>query len=164
MTDENVHIQPAIPSRANPPPPVPAPIERHPNGDRVHRNAAGDVIPKKKRPAKKKAKVLSSAEIRKINAKRAAALKAKKPARKKAKKQKTRTIRQIIQAAPRETGRAKNPNRPLEMKNQMSAMLEAVCTLQKAELMLFSRTMPSMQALSRAGRKQVIAALQQVYG
>lgn len=162
MTDETVHIQPAIPSRAAQAPASPfepaAPQFPSP-GTRPAPVARG----KRRSRLAKKAKALSPAEIKKINAKRAAALAAAKPKKKKAKKR-TRTIRQIIQAAPRETGRAKNPNRPLEMKNQLSAVLSMVGTLQKAELVFFSQAVPAMQALSRSGRKRVIAALQQVYG
>lgn len=172
MTEETVHIQPAIPSRAAQTPASPfqqpAFIE-NPSPGTEHAPAP----PKRKRPAKKKAKMLPAAEIRKINAKRKKNLKAATPVPKK-RKAKKRAPAQYGTAAQKQAAgrgfaasrvdRPKNPNRPLEMKNQLSAVLSMVGTLQKAELVFFSQAVPAMQALSRSGRKRVIAALQQVYG
>lgn len=171
MTDETVHIQPAIPSRAAQAPAItsmPAFLDQPSPGTEPRTRA------KKKA---KKAKALSLAEIKKINAKRKKNLPRSKDQKKAAAKRiirKRRAPQQYgteaqMQAAGRgfaanRTDRPKNPNRPLEMKNQLSAVLSMVGTLQKAELVFFSQAVPAMQALSRSGRKRVIAALQQVYG
>lgn len=182
MTDEPVHMQPAIPSRAAQTPATPF------TQPAFLENPSPGTSPAKKKPRprqqgavtayarpKKKAKALPAAEIRKINAKRKKNLPRTRAQKKAAAKRivgkhpalaapykGTRAVKGDPYVAM--AGRAKNPNRPLEMKNQLSAVLSMVGTLQKQELVFFSQAVPAMQALSRAGRKRVIAALQQVYG
>jgi|ERR1700722_1268477 len=121
---------------------------------------------------------LKAVEIKKLKAKRAAALKAKK-----GKTVKKPTNRQSLRAAkahlapgkPKRVRRpvlhaipdskpAKNPNRPLEMKNQLAAVLAVVSDLKGAELTFFSEACKSLQDLTHAGRKRVIEALGRVYG
>lgn len=175
MTDETVHIQPAIPSRA-----ATAQLQNQSPGAFLDQPSPGTAPTKKSRAGtgakaaltREKNERLRAAEIRKINIKRAAALKAAKknvkkriiaePARKKRKAQSF--DRNHLHRDRAKAMATKNPNRPLEMKNQLSAVLSMVGTLQKAELVFFSQAVPAMQALSRSGRKRVIAALQQVYG
>lgn len=156
MTDETVHIQPAIPSRAAQQP-VPMFTD---DPVRMEERIKPIRKAKKKKPVYLASR-LSATEVRKINAKR-------KKNMKKAKKVVKR--RASIQGKggdrgeqTRRTTSPKNPNRPLEMKNQLSAVLSMVGTLQKSELVFFSQAVPAMQALSRSGRRRVIAALQQVY-
>lgn len=59
---------------------------------------------------------------------------------------------------------AKNPNRPLELKNQLSAVLRLTSTLTKAELAWFTVGLDMASKLSRSSRKRVLAAFAQVYG
>lgn len=58
---------------------------------------------------------------------------------------------------------AKNPNRPLEMKSQLQAVLAMSSVLSKPEMAIFATAMQGMQELSRNSRRRVIAALAQVY-
>ena len=97
---------------------------------------APTVIPVKQRH-KRKAKTLPAAEIKKIKAKRARALRAKAP--------------------------AKNHNRPLELKSQLEAVLMLTSVLKKPELEAFASIAGTMQKLSRGSRKNVIGALERVY-
>ena len=58
---------------------------------------------------------------------------------------------------------AKNPNRPLELRNTLDAVLHMTGTLKRPELVAFSSAMQSFRKLSKAGRRRVIASLGQVY-
>lgn len=57
----------------------------------------------------------------------------------------------------------KNPNRPLELKNQMLQIVQLASELTPAELAAFAKLVPMIQDLDRGQRKRVIAALQVVY-
>lgn len=59
---------------------------------------------------------------------------------------------------------AKNPNRPLELKSQMHALLEAYKSLHGAEHQAFTEAVLAMQDLSKPARKHVLEALGRVYG
>lgn len=160
--ESNVHMQPAIPSRAATAPASPfaqPAFLDNPSPGTEHAQREEKLRKRRVASRTKKAKTLPAAEIRKINAKRKKNLKKTAAPVRKKRKSTTDLARQY--AAP---NKAKNPNRPLEMKNQLSAVLSMVGTLQKAELVFFSQAVPAMQALSRSGRRRVIAALQQVYG
>ena len=100
---------------------------------------------KPKQRRKRKPGALSVAEIKKIKAKRARVLRAK--------------------AAPKQASRVqvKNPNRPLELKSQLEAVLMLTTVLKKPELEAFATIAGTMQKLSRGGRKNVIGALERVY-
>ncbi len=94
---------------------------------------------KKSRKRKaKKAKQLPAAEIKKLNAKRR-------------KNQK--------QAA----GTPANPNRPLEMKNKLNAVLELSSSLRKPQLVLFTELMQRLEGVPRGSRKRILEALGSVY-
>lgn len=151
MTNQDFKPQAAIPSRAaqeTPQPAAPvtptAPVQPAPQlAPAAATHVPGDTVkpPRRKRgPNKKKSEKLSAAEIKKITAKRKAAL-----------------------AKKRGPKAAKNPNRPLEMKNKLSAVLTLTRDLNKTELDVFTTSMDRLEHLTRSGRKRVLAALQQVY-
>lgn len=111
--------------------------------------AAPSAKPARKRKAKRKAKPrLPAAEVRK---KRQVA------------RNRSKIAKQIAKQMAVHTSPVKNPNRPLETKNQLQAVLVMANVLKKPELVIFSDVVQQFQKLSRGGRKRVIAALAQVY-
>lgn len=58
----------------------------------------------------------------------------------------------------------KNPNRPLELKSQMHALLEGFRQLKGPEHEAFTNAVRAMQDLTKPGRKHVLEALARVYG
>jgi hypothetical protein len=139
----------AIPSRAAQSPesvmanrPLP-PVK--PAAPKARRKRAKKPAHKRQTPPKHSLQRLAPAEIKKINRNR------RKNVAKRAK----------IKAAPKP---AKNPNRPLEMKNKLHAVLKIVASLNKQESACFANAMQVLEDMPRSGRKHVIAALGQVYG
>lgn len=66
-------------------------------------------------------------------------------------------------ARPASNGPAKNLNRPLEMKNQLAAVLAMTGALRKTELVTFSGMVQQLARMTRRSRRRVIEALGQVY-
>lgn len=87
------------------------------------------------------------------------------PKRKKAKKPTFRQVtRQIAKRHPtKHPVLPKSPNRPLEAKKQLDAVLTVLDDLAKPELMVFTVTLKQLKGLSKPGRARVLHALQQVY-
>lgn len=148
---------------------------------RVRKPATKKAAPRKP-AAKKKPQALSRKEATALAKKRAASIAAKKkparvrkpthdrhvvgkaaPARVVGKRPELaapygKLVENITHAAP------KNPNRPLEMKNQLQAVIAMTGVLTKSELTLFSQIVGALQNVPRNGRKRIIVGLQQVYG
>lgn len=99
--------------------------------------------------AKKPAPQLSASEITKLNRKRA---------RNMAKKRKPHGPRKALAARP-----AKNPNRPLEMKNRLETVLSMTTELRKPELRAFVSMMQQLDKLHRGSRNKVLGALNRVF-
>lgn len=133
----------AVESRANLPMPTTAQVEKKRARDRARRAAA-------KKPQ------LSAAEIKRLNAKREKSL--KKPKRPSLRKQ-ARAVASITLRS----DTPKNPNRPLELRNQMDAMLSVVDALRRPELVAFKVMMQHLAPLPKKARRKIIAALAQVY-
>lgn len=173
MSDEQQQV-PAIPSRAAA---AAAPSETPPRRDAVA--FAANIRAKRKEAAA-------------IKAKRAAALKAKKrkaakrPAPKKTRARKiaagirtykgiARRVKRALTGQKRVVGKhpalalpygkqPKNPNRPLEMKHQLSALVGAIGGMAKNAIPVLGKIVEQMLDLSRTERKEVIGALQKIYG
>jgi hypothetical protein len=64
----------------------------------------------------------------------------------------------------RRSAAPKNPNRPLELKNQIHALLDVVKHLEPTDLKVFASTMETLRALSKPARARVLGALNKVYG
>jgi hypothetical protein len=58
----------------------------------------------------------------------------------------------------------KNPNRPLEAKNRLHAVMETVAGMAKPEVIALMNTMRFVESLAAPARKRVIEALGKVYG
>lgn len=118
----------------------------------------------KKKPAAKKTQAVSRKEAAALAAKRAKALAAKK-------RKPSRSIKSspsVIKAAQRTVlpvapPAPKNPNRPLEMKNQLQAVIAMTGVLKKPELELFAKMVAALQSTPRNSRKKIIDGLQSVY-
>lgn len=161
-----------LPSRAaGDAPQQPAPVFDAPTASkpkRVRKPAAKKAAPRKS--AAKKKPQLSAKEIANLAAKRRRALAAAGKKDKNKTKRSLKTSPSVIKAAQRTVlptpapVAPKNPNRPLEMKNQLQAVIAMTGVLTKAELTLFSQIVGALQAVSRNGRKRIIVGLQQVYG
>ena len=82
---------------------------------------------------------------------------------KRAKKAKPRKVGKRKELAAPYPAPARNPNRPLELRNQMDAMLAVVDTLRRPELAAFKVAMQALAPLSRKARKAIVAALASVY-
>jgi hypothetical protein len=157
MSDEDaqVTIQPAIPSRA----------AHHQTPEALMANrpafldqpSPGTEKPKRKRrqsPPKHSRQKIAPTKIKRIRANRRKNVKKVKKA-KRTPQPLSKTINQ---------GRPKNPNRPLELKNQLHTVLMLVAGLPKNEVSTFTAAMGQLGNLSRSGRKRVLDALRQVYG
>jgi hypothetical protein len=98
---------------------------------------------KRRRGPYKKAGALHAREIKRINKNRRKNLKKKKR----------------VVAPPA----AKNPNRPLEAKNRLYAVMEVVTGMGKHEAAVLMNTMKFMESMAGPARKRVIEALGKVY-
>lgn len=156
--------RPAIPSRAagEAAPSQPPPMFTDPG------ETAAAPKPKRSARPKKTTEKLSAAEIHALNAKRRKALAKKqkvkrsrrKPAHDKHRMSPTQQARARYDAAPA----PRNPNRPLELKNQLVTIMSIANTLRKPAFAFFTQAIPALQRLTRSDRRKVIAALAQVYG
>jgi hypothetical protein len=157
----DVAIRPVLPSRAQ----TEAP--RFDLAAQVERLGPDSLLPpkrnemsKRRPPVKKRAsEALPAREVTRI-------LKNRKKNMKKAKKRvlsdAVRSVRPP--AGRRKPGNPKNPNRPLELKNRLDAVLTIFTELPKEEQRPFGEVMKSLDGLSRPGRKRVLDALAKVYG
>lgn len=84
----------------------------------------------------------------------------RKPATRKAAPKKPAKKKRAVRAKPEAT---KNPNRPLEMKNQLQVVLSMTGSLRKPELVMFAKLVDELGSVARGGRKRIMAALAQVY-
>ena len=149
----DVAIRPVLPSRA-----TGAPSGRDPI---LGLEPMLPPVDRSRKPRKKKSQALPPLEIERVlgdnkrNMKKAATTKRRRTgwARKSA-----------IAAVDRNIKTTKNPNRPLELKNQMLALLDVVKSLGKDELAAFADTTTIMRDMSKTGRKRVLDALANVYG
>lgn len=182
MSDPNVPraAMPVLPSRAAgeapvpqaPPPPVlasvapPAPRRQRPVRAAAPKRAAA------KKPVKtKKNERLSAAEAKALKAKRAKALRAKRKAVATVRPMTQTEVVQAVHPAKRSRGRPakdssaprKNPNRPLELKNQLNAVISVAGSLSSSDLKLFAALAGELMSHSKASRKAVLAALSSVY-
>ncbi len=141
MNDDDkidVAIRPVLPSRAQ-------------NSPRYGREPILGLEPllapvvRSRKPRRKKSEILSPLEIGRIDRNR----------KKNMKKIKAKAVRMHAAA---------KPNRPLELKNQLQAVLDICAKLSHEELGGFRTGMEVMLNLSRPGRKRVLDALAKVYG
>jgi hypothetical protein len=74
--------------------------------------------------------------------------------------------RKAKKVAPRRAAAAApaNPNRPLEAKNKLHAVLGLADKLRKPQLVVFAEIMDKLEATPRGSRKVIIDALVRVYG
>lgn len=145
MSDEDATFEPpraAIPSRAAgatvPPPNQLPPVQEAP-------------APIRKKIAPTRTTRLPSREIKRINTNRKRNIRAMSERSKK-------TAKRAASKAP------KNPNRPLELKNQMAMILATATKLTREELGGFMVAIETVGKLSRRGRANVITALANTYG
>lgn len=75
----------------------------------------------------------------------------------KAKRKVVRRERVLVPSTP------KNPNRPLEAKNQLQAVLAALPLLKKPEQSIFTDMVATLGNLTRSGRQRILAGLSAVY-
>jgi len=111
--------------------------------------------PPRKKPAKRAARIIRVVGATKD---RNTKPKGKTVAKKRSAKRKTTA------AAPATPAVAKNPNRPLENKNKLHAVLALSSQLRKPELTKFVELMDALEKLNRGSRKRILSALLQVYG
>jgi hypothetical protein len=121
----------------------------------------GTVLPaltKRTKPRRKKTERLPAPEIKLITRNRKKAMK------------KVKTF-VALQGAPKRKRKVKlpsrkariNPNRPLELKNQLHAVIGAMVALEGGERASFASVLKLLEGHSKVGRKRVLDALAQVY-
>lgn len=188
---EPAHPQQPSFSHQQPPQPYAPPQPSAPTAPPMFQDPPATPPKRKRPPAKAKPKAtarLSSKEIVRLNALRKAKLaksKKAKPVARTVRPPRKRSAAQVVRQAaantpaippplavparrapgrPRKDPSArKNPNRPLELKNQMLQIVQLASKLTPAELAAFSSLVPLVQDLDRSQRKRVLDALRVVY-
>jgi hypothetical protein len=78
------------------------------------------------------------------------------PRKRAARKVKARKAKKRVEAP-------KSPNRPLENKNKLHAVLALTAHLRRAEMVTFAAVVETMEGMSRGARRRVLEALGRVY-
>lgn len=81
------------------------------------------------------------------------------------KRRRKRSLKRVntVRRAVRTAVPTKSANRPLEMKNRLTAVLGIVGAMSKQEGSVFIRMMQNLEGESRTARKNILAALLRVY-
>jgi hypothetical protein len=138
----DVAIRPVLPSRAGlEPPNVPAFLDQPSPGTEP-------------KPRRRRLPLLPPDEIERINTNR----------KENMKKRKAKKYVPLAERVSHKPARAKNPNRPLELKNRMLALVGAVGSLEAADLKSFTEAVVLLNDLPKPGRQRVLDALAKVYG